>query len=117
MNDKCPIKYVTYRQSSYDDDIENQPTPLNEESEVQVEEYNFNTQKTSMNTVRYMHRSIERDGDSSSESDEDGYEHEAALSADDSGETEGADSEDQVSAEDSDSDTDCHSKSNQQSRS
>lgn len=83
LNDKCPIKYVTYKQTSVDEEEElgvHKAEPIISTSEVKIEEYGYNTNTPTTRTANYVRRHISmQEPDSEEGSDED------------SGETEGAD--------------------------
>ena len=92
LNDKCPIKYVTYKQSSIDDEeqevgIQDIESSIHtEQTELQIEEYSGDGHQTT-HLARYVRKPI---GNCSTE-----------HSDSDSGDTEGADDSQYDSSSDS----------------
>ena len=86
LNDKCPIKYVTYKQTSVDEEEEvgvHKAESIISTSEIKIEEYGYNASTPTTRTANYVRRHISMQEPDSEEDEED--------SDQDSGETEGAD--------------------------
>lgn len=94
MNDKCPIKYTTYRQSTQENDVEARGPLVQSESEITINEYTANGEvKTHIAHVTRRTISTQHSNSSSSSSVERGDEERIDEDSSVSGETEGADSE------------------------
>lgn len=104
LNDKCPIKYVTYKQTSVDDEEEvglHESEPIITTKEVNMEQYAYNDQRSTTHTAKYEMRHVSCTRETGSDdSDEEHYD--SSTGENDSGDTEGADDSQAEQSSDSD---------------